>query len=270
METNATSAPETSETLEAWNVVAEEALVPLHATVITTDPDPVAERLAKYEEEGLALGERMQGVLTTGIKDQETYDSAALALTDGKAFIKGTDDFFEPIRTITFALYNRVLGRKKDVQSPVGDRVKPVANLILSFERIQEEERRRLEREATIKQQREEEERKLASAIHAEGIGMDKQSVETILTTPSVASTPAAVPTFQRAAGVSRREAWCAEVTDFHALVRAVAKDAKLLPLLEANMPALNAQARSLKQALAIPGVRAVDKGSVAVRGGQS
>lgn len=252
--------------VDGWNVVAEEELVPLHATVISTDLNPVTQRLVEFERDGLALGARIGGIIELGVKDQDTYNCAAALITEGKAFVKTTDDFFEPIRSITFALYNRVLGRKKGVQSPVADRLKPLAGAIIYFEREQEELRQREERRLAEEQRKAEEERKLQAAAAAEKADMDETSVQQILDAPSVAPAPAAAPTFQRAAGVSRREAWCAEVLDLHALVKAVAKDKKLLPLLEANMPALNAQARAMKTALAIPGVRAVDKGSVAVR----
>ncbi len=85
--------------------------------------------------------------------------------------------------------------------------------------------------------------------------------MQTILTAPSTAPAPVAAPTFNRVKGLGHRENWCAEVTDLWSLVKAVAKNKALLPLLEANLPALNAQARSLKTALQIPGVRAVNKG---------
>jgi hypothetical protein len=129
------------------------------------------------------------------------------------------------------------------------------------FEREQEELRQRLQREAEAKQRQEEEERRLAAATAAEAVGLSEQGVQTILTAPDTAPAPVAAPTFNRVKGLGHRENWCAEVTDFYALVKAVAKDKKLLPLLEANMPALNAQARSLKTAMQLPGVRAVNKG---------
>src|SRR5208283_2220058 len=126
------------------------------------------------------------------------------------------------------------------------------------FERDQEELRQRLEREAQEKQRREQAEMKLESAVAAE-------AVETILAAPVTAPAPVVAPTFNRVKGLGHRENWCAEedptTGGLWALCKAIAKNKSLLPLVEANMPALNAQARSLKTAMQIPGFKAVNKG---------
>jgi len=54
------------------------------------------------------------------------------------------------------------------------------------------------------------------------------------------------------------RETWSARVTDLAAFVRAVAAHPPWLALLKPDLTALNAQARSLRGRLAIPGVEAV------------
>jgi hypothetical protein len=252
------------------NVVVEETLVPFRATVISTETESISEQFARCMIEGTKLAARIMSIVQLGVRTQEDYDDAAAELKLARAYLQTTGDLCEPVRNITYSLYNRVLSTKKMLQMPVEEQLKPLTNAILTFEREQEELRQREERRLAEEQRKAEENRKLESAAAAEAAGMDEQSVNEILEAPSTTPTPAASPTFQRAASVSRREAWCAEVTDLWALVKAAAKDKRLLPLLEANMPALNAQARSLKQALAIPGVRAVDKGSVAVRGART
>ncbi|MEX3929782.1 hypothetical protein AB4Y36_38225 [Paraburkholderia sp. BR10936] len=67
-------------------------------------------------------------------------------------------------------------------------------------------------------------------------------------------------------AGVSTRTNWTAECTDLAALVAYVAEHPEYLNLLQANQQALTALAKAQKTALAIPGVRAFDRGSVAIR----
>lgn len=249
---------------EELNVVFDAEIVPFSAVVTSTDRDPVSEKLVAFEARAMELFERMSAIQ---VKDQDSYSSAAETLKEGRAFIKLTTEFFEPIRLVTYGMYQKVLDRKKTIQSSVESSTAVLTRGILIFERAQEEERQRLQREQEAQQRREEQARKIEAATAAEAVGMDEKSIETILDAPSVTPAPVAAPTFQRTAGVSRRENWCAEVFDLHALVKAVAKDKKLLPLLEANMPALNAQARSLKTAWQLPGVKAVDKGSIAVRG---
>ncbi len=249
--------------IDAWNVIAEAEIIPLHATVISTEKESVSERLVKYEADGLILAQQMSGLK---VSDQDTYNQAGELFLSGKAFIKDASDFCEPIRLITYGLYQKVLDVKKRLLGPVEGNLQPLANEIKRFERVQEENRQAEERRLAEEQRKQEEERKLQAATAAEAVGMDEVSVQEILAAPSTTPAPAAMPTFQRVAGMSSRENWCAEVVDFYALVKAVAKDKKLLPLLSANLPALNAQARSLKTALAIPGVRAVDKGSLVGR----
>jgi hypothetical protein len=67
--------------------------------------------------------------------------------------------------------------------------------------------------------------------------------------------------------GISTREVWKAEVTDFEALVLFCATGKGPLALLLPNMRVLDAQARSLKNELNILGVRAVPEKIVAARG---
>jgi hypothetical protein len=240
------------------NVVMSAEIVPLFAQVTTTDKESVAEKLVRFEADATALATELEGLQ---VKDQESYDRCAEKVLDAKAFVKDKTEWFEPIRLLTFGLYQKVLDRRGGII----DRVRVGAATrdadLKKFERDQEEARQRLQREAEEKQRREEQERKLEAATAAEAVGLSEQAVETILTAPSVAPAPIAAPTLQRVKGLGHRENWCAEITDLHALVKAVAKDKKLLPLLEANMPALNAQARSLKTAMQIPGVKAVNKG---------
>jgi hypothetical protein len=65
-------------------------------------------------------------------------------------------------------------------------------------------------------------------------------------------------------AGISRRETWHAEVTDFRALVRGVADGSVPLAALQANQKFLNGQARALRSELRYAGVRAVPERTIA------
>ena len=67
--------------------------------------------------------------------------------------------------------------------------------------------------------------------------------------------------------GVAFRTTWHAEVLDLELLVLACATGKAPLALLLPNMVTLNAQARSLKKEMNIPGVRAVPDEGVAARG---
>lgn len=240
------------------NIIVTAEIVPLTASVVSQEKESVQEKIARFEAEGVVLAERMAAIK---VRDQETYAMLAAVVLEGKEFIKEKTEFVEPFRVITYGLYQKALAFKKQIVGSVEAQLQPASNDLKRFEREQEELRQKLQREAEAKQRQEEEEKRLQAAAAAEAVGMGEQAIETILTTPSATPAPAVAPTFQRVKGLGHRENWCAEVTDLHALVKAAAKNKSLLPLLEANMPALNAQARSLKTALQIPGVRAVNKG---------
>ena len=66
--------------------------------------------------------------------------------------------------------------------------------------------------------------------------------------------------------GISFRSTWSAEVTDFMALVKAVAKGKAHIDMLKPDMTKLNAAARSLKSVMDLPGVEAVEKNGIAIK----
>jgi hypothetical protein len=111
-------------------------------------------------------------------------------------------------------------------------------------------ERRRMEEQARAAQEKGDEETASALAVAAE-----------VMVAPVVQST---VPT--KGTGMSARGTWSAEVTDLLELVKYVAANPQFIGLLQANQVALNGQAKSLKGAMTIPGVKAVEKRSLAVR----
>lgn len=247
------------------NVVMSAEIVPLFAQVTTTEKESVAEQLMKFESEAVTLKTTLDAI---EVKDQESYDLCADKVDEGKKFVKAKTEWFEPIRLLTYGLYQKVLDTRGGIIKALDASVTVKDASLKKFEREKEEERQRIQRELEAKQRREDEERRLQAATAAEAVGLSEQAVETILTAPDTTPAPVAAPTFTRRTGLGHRENWCAEVTDFHALVKHVAKNKTLLSLLYEYSPKektstnLNAQARSLKTALQLPGVRAVNKGS--------
>lgn len=136
---------------------------------------------------------------------------------------------------------------------------------MIVFTREQERQRREVEaaaREAAAK----EADRLMRQAERARAKGQDdkasalEEAAETV-PVPIVPSQSPAVP------GVAFRTTWHAEVHDMVALVKACAEARAPLSLLRPDMTILNAQARSLKHEMNIPGVRAVPDEGVAARG---
>lgn len=121
--------------------------------------------------------------------------------------------------------------------------------------RIAEEESRRLQELA----RQQEEERALMDAVEAESAG-DAAGAEAILAQPVAVPVVHVAPQVATVAGVSSRMTWSAEVTDLVALVKYVAAHPEWISLLEPSMPNLNRLAVAQRQALSIPGVKAVSK----------
>ncbi|MBN3839247.1 hypothetical protein [Burkholderia sp. Ac-20349] len=111
-------------------------------------------------------------------------------------------------------------------------------------------ERRKLEEQAKAAQQTGDAETASALAVAAE-----------VMVAPVVQSS---IPT--KGTGTSSRSSWSAEVTNMLELVKHVAEHPEHINLLSVNTTALNGLARSLKSALQIPGVKPVEKKSLAVR----
>ncbi len=128
-----------------------------------------------------------------------------------------------------------------------------------------EQERKRREAEAEANRMADEERKRMADAAAAEKA---KGNIETAHAIQQAALfvAPVSVAPAQKIVGESQREVWSAEMVDMVALARAVGDGKASSELLLPNLPALNAQARSLKATLSIPGVRAVCKRVLASR----
>lgn len=267
----AAEAPRPEPHYDEVNIIEREDAHPLHATLISTDRTLVKLQLAELEKEGIEIANSMALKVT----DQESYDVACLTYKKAKEFVDRSGGFIEPFRVIAYSIYQKVLGRKKTVLGAVEANLKPLADTILAFERKKEQERLEKEREAERLRQKEEDDRRMALAQSAQTAGMDEVSIDEILTAPSTAPAAKVAPTFTRMAGTSSREAWEAQFEEgldaakaLKKLVAAAAKKdgAHLLVYLEAAMTKINGHARIAKGAMAIPGFRAVDKGSLVNR----
>lgn len=77
---------------------------------------------------------------------------------------------------------------------------------------------------------------------------------------------PAVVSAAPKLQGISTRRIWEAEVTDKLTFVKYVAENPSMLGYLKINESALHAQARTLKDEMNFPGVKAVEHKSIAAR----
>ncbi len=132
--------------------------------------------------------------------------------------------------------------------------------------KAQEEARKKAEAEAEAARKKAEEAAKgndEQAAAEARAKAEEAQAQQEAL---EHAPAPVVMPDTPKVKGLSKRQKWSAEVTDFEALVKAVAEGKAPITLLKVDQTALNGMARSLKDALNIPGIRAVAENVLASR----
>jgi len=245
----------------------------------------------QLEQQGSTLARTIDALQVT---TPETYVEAGHLLLTVAAYIKRVGEIMDPVVTAAHHAHQVALQQRAKLLGPAETAKRTLGQRRTAYE--QEIERQRREAEAVRQREQERleaaertrvaaeqrrlqaeaEERQLAEAAAAEAVG-DAELAERIVSERQVVELPAprpvllppvSVPTLPRVAGVSSRESWRAEVTDLMVLVKAVAAGIQPITLVEANMVALNGLARSLKQAMRVPGVRAKNDPSTSTRVG--
>lgn len=245
---------------------------------------------AELDQNGLALATDAQAVQ---IKDAATFQLAADWLKRIKAYLQRVAEVFDPIDAAQIAARKTTIAQRTRLEAHAKAAERVIKDRMAAFEREQDrirreaeekarQERARLEAEekARVEAERqrlrkEADEKRLQEALAAEQRG-DTQAAEKLLEAPVVVPTVAPRPVFvppapavavPKVEGVSFRDEWSAEVFDLLALVQAVAAGTQPLHLVKADQVALNAIARSLRDSMNIPGVKADKKRGVAARG---
>ena len=168
----------------------------------------------------------------------------------GKAInarIRQIQDYFKPLKQKIDASKQDVLDKERAAIAPLKSLLDRVSREMVDWDTEQERKRREAERKLNEEAQRKAQEL-------AEANGDSEEAKELIAATPPVI-VPKATPKVE---GVSYVERWSAEITDLKALCLAVGQGKQPLTLIQANLPALNGMARSLKTAMQIPGVKAI------------
>lgn len=191
------------------------------------------------------------------IVDAPAYQGACDFLKGIKALRAEIADTFQPHIMRAHEAHKALLKEKSDAEAPLAEAERIAKTALVVYDQEQERIRRaealRLQDEA----RRQEEDRRLNEAIALEAEGETAEAaalIEAPIETPVIA----VAPTTPKVSGISYRETWSAEVADMGKFVAWVALNTQFSALLTPNMPALNAQARSLKGQMQIPGVKAV------------
>ncbi len=216
------------------------------------------------EERALTWPERANALT---ISDARTCEAAAELLRDIKTLRDEIAASTDPVIEAAHRAHKAALAQRKQLEAPLLAAEITIKGRLSAYVTEQERLRRIAEAEAAAAARKLEEDRRLAEAEALAAAG-EAEEAERVLDEPMPAPPPPAVArAVPRTEGVATRETWSAEVTDLAALVRAIAEGKAPLPLVLPNLPALNSQAKSLRGAMAIPGVRAVCRRDVAVRG---
>ena len=136
---------------------------------------------------------------------------------------------------------------------------------ILGYQETEERKRREAEA-AAAEAARKEREKLEAQAARAAAAGKVEKAEALQANAAAIPERIEIASAAPKIAGLAKKSVWWAEVTDKGALVRYVAEHQEWLGFLEVNLVALHGLARAQKDALAIPGVRAVEEKQLASR----
>lgn len=228
----------------------------------------------QVSQQALAWPHRVRDLI---IMDKETFAQANALTTGIQAVRKEIAKVFDPMEAKAKEAKRAAEANRKEiefqratVEAPLLEAEEILYPKIDTYVRQQVQlaaaEKLRIQREA----RKAEEEIRLSAAVEAEQNG-DVEIAEQILETP--ATIPKVHIEVPKAEGLSFREDWSAEVFDYMALLQAVvSKEVSMRYLTDChgqplyNSAALNQQARSLREEMRRPGVRAVMK-RIPVRG---
>ncbi len=199
------------------------------------------------------------------VTNQATLNVAGNYLRGIKALREEIARTCDPVIKKAYEAHKAAVAQKKNFEAELIEAEKLIKDKVGTF--TAEEQRKAREQEALeAAAARETQEKTEAEARELEAAG-EHELAEAVLETAETEAAPAAVAAPPTAAGVITRDNWSAEVTDFRALVDAVAKGDVPLAVLKIDQKVLNQQARSLKRELHWPGVRVKNAKVTSVRG---
>jgi hypothetical protein len=177
-------------------------------------------------------------------------------------------ELFKDPKALAHQTHRAITKAEGEIIGPFAQARGIVAGKAVAFAEEQEKiaRQKRIEAEAVAKAEAETLALAEAAAAHDAGDSVAAMEIlDEALTAPApVVQVKAEVAKVE---GVSSTKRWSAQVTSLAALVKWVALNPESIHLLKANDAALNSMARAQKEAMRIPGVRAVSTTTLGVRG---
>lgn len=193
------------------------------------------------------------------VRDAETYKMAGETWKELTGLEKRVKEYWDGDVAAALKLHRSLVAKRDGMLKPVAEQKVALRVGMKAFEDEQERARREAQAKAEAEARKAAEEAALAQAVALEKNG-HKAAADAVLAAPVVPPPVYIPPTTPAGFGAATRRTWGAEVFDFMALVKAVAEGKAPIEAIEANTTFLNQQARALKGALSIPGVKAVEK----------
>ena len=217
-----------------------------------------------------ALFKSSEAMLETARSYKITTADAALAAGEDLKAIKTLAKQVEDKRTAITGPINDALREVNALFKPAKDWLAQAEKLLKGKLLDYQSEQTRIAREAQAKadeEARKQREKLEQQAAKAEAKGKAEKAEE-LREQAELREAPVVSSAAPKIEGVSTREIWKAEVTDKLAFLKhVVEKRPDLVALVQLDQGGLNAQARSLKDALDLPGVKAVKESIIAARG---
>jgi hypothetical protein len=202
--------------------------------------------------------------LVETITTTEQYEQTAGLLKGVKAYRDRVEVFFAPHKKRAHDAWKGLVDEEKKALEPAlraeGEIKAELSRYHTEQELIRLAEQRRLEEEARKRDEAARLEEAAALELEAQRTGDAdlRQQAQELVDTPVETPTVQVASFTPKVSGLSFRETWSARVDDLKKLIAWVAKNPSDFNLLQPNMTALNAKARSQKQGMSVDGVKAV------------
>jgi hypothetical protein len=211
-----------------------------------------------------------QAALT--ITDQTSYDKAALILTNIKTWRKkwkeywyGPDEKTGSV-PLAYASWKSLVSKFSEADKPAEAVENTVKQSILTWDQEQTRLAQERQRIADEEARKKEADQRAAQSVEMELAGADDDEISAMIEAPSTAVAAPVAPTYQKAAGISKRSNWKARVTDLKALAKAVAAGKVPVDYILPNQAKLDARAKADQSTMCVPGVVAYDDPSITGR----
>ena len=210
------------------------------------------EVVVKLTDQSASLVRRAQAC---NCQDAVAYSEAGVFVTDLQALKKEVKETFGPMKRKTDAAHKEVCTQESSFLKPIDEALRTVKTRMSGYLQVQEQARRAKQARLEAEARKAEEDRRLEAAAALEAAGHQEEA-ERVLEEPQVEAPPPPVAAPPKVAGISSRDKWTAEVTDFAALVRSVASGKAPLAVLSVDQSAVNKLASTHQERLDVPGLK--------------